>query len=116
MGDNEKYILAFGAAFAFMSLLVVMGMPTGYQFMGAFDFVWLGGGLVTVTAACVVITGVPCAAAEAIFGFATLLTYIGIPVITSGTVGAEAVIRAVIMTPLSLLLIYIISKLARGGG
>lgn len=89
-------------------------MPGDYNIMNTFDFLWLGGGIVAVTAACVVLTGVPCAILEATYGFATLLTYIGTGVLVSGSM--ITMIKGLILTPISLGLIYVISKLARGGG
>lgn len=113
----EKYVLALMFAFALMTLLVILGMPSDYQLVNGFDFAWFGGGVVAITTGCVVLTGIPCAVLEASYGALTILGYFGLGgFLTTGTVGTVAVIKALVMTPLSILLIYVISKLARGGG
>lgn len=113
----EKYILAIMVAFSFAVLLIVLGIPSAYQFVSGFDFLWFGGGIIAITTGCVVITGVPCAILEASYGVLTILGYMGLSsFLSTGTSGTITIIKAIILTPISILLIYIISKLARGGG
>ena len=108
------FIIAFVTMAALFAMLGILGMPSYYNIMNTFDFLWLGGGIVAVTTGCVVLTGIPCAILEASYGFATLLTYIGTGILASGSI--ENMIKGLIFTPISIGLIYIISKLARGGG
>ena len=112
----EKYILAIMVSFVFVTLLVALGMPSEYQLMTGFDFAWFTGGIVAVTAGCVVITGIPCAILEASFGILTIIQY-GLGAFFGVTpVDPAQLIKAIVLTPISILAIYIISRLARGSG
>lgn len=93
----------------FLSFLGVMSLfvPEGMKVMNLFDFAWLGTGIIGVAGACAIATGIPCAAALAIFGVATLLEYI---------VVSNSIIKVLIFLPIIVTLIYIVSRLGRGGG
>jgi hypothetical protein len=88
---------------SFLGLIQYLGAP---QIISPFDFFWLAGGMVTVTGACVISTGIPCAGALAIFGIASFTKYL-----LWGDVYTMA-----IFVPLFVVLIYIILRLGRGGG
>ncbi len=112
-----NFLIGLSFMIAFFILLIIFGLPANYQLINTFDFLWLGGGIVVITTGCVVLTGIPCAILEASYGFATLLTYLGVTgLISSTTTGNIDIIKAFIFTPLSIGIIYVVSKLARGGG
>ena len=113
----EKQIFALMVAFSFVTLLLILGMPEDYSIISGFDFLWFGGGIIAITTGCVVITGVPCAIITASYGIATMLQYVGIPIfLSTGMDGALSIIKAVVLTPITILITYIMMKLARGGG
>jgi len=72
-----------------------------------FDFAWFVGGMIAVTSACVVWSGVPCAGAIAVYGLATMFQYIFV---------YQDWLKTLIFTPLIVTLIYLILRLGRGGG
>jgi len=96
-------ILFFLAILGFFTAI----LPPELQVIKPFDFVWFGGGIIAVAGACVIATGVPCAAALGIFGVASLLKYI---------VVSNSWLNLVIFMPITIIIVYIVSKLARGGG
>jgi len=89
-----------------LSFLGIVGILGGPKIISTFDFIWLAGGFLGVAGACVVATGIPCAAALAVFGIASFTKYL----LTSD------VFTMAIFIPLFVVLIYIVSRLARGGG
>jgi hypothetical protein len=97
------FILFFMSILGFFSLF----LPPPLRVMSPFDFVWFGGGMLGVAGACAVATGVPCAIALGIFGVVSLITYVVILV---------SWIKLLIFMPIVVIVIYIASRLARGGG
>ena len=105
MGEVEIFTtIAFFIAFlSFMSLI----SPPEYRVIDTFDFVWFAGGLIGVASACVIATGIPCAGALAIFGIVSIWQYL--------IVNFEW-LKLLIFFPLVIVIIYIVSRLGRGGG
>lgn len=109
------FIIAFAFMLSFYGVLILFGLPSQYQFINAFDGIWLSGGMIGVSLACTLATGftlpiigaITCATATGIWAIAGIWTYI---------VVNNDVIKLIIFTPLTLGLIYVISKLIRGGG
>ena len=96
-------IIFFLALAGFFSTLA----PPEYQIMNPIDFAILGGGLIGVAGSCAVITGIPCAIALVAFGFLNLLALF----ITGITW-----VKTIVIIPLTIVVIYLASRLARGGG
>jgi ABC-type uncharacterized transport system permease subunit len=98
-------IMFFMAFLGFMSTI----MPPPFRILSPFDFLWFGGGMVGVAGACnlVPIIGVPCTIALAIFTVVSILLYVVIFV---------SWIKALIFIPLVMVMVYLVSRLARGGG
>jgi len=96
-------IVIFLAFITFISQIT----PPEYKIMNPFDFVWLTGGIVAVAGACVIWSGLPCAGALAVFTLGSVLNYLLLQ---------SSVVKLLVFTPLSVLLIYVVSRLARGGG
>jgi len=111
------FLLGISFMFSFFIALIIFGLPTQFQLLTGFDFAWFGGGIVAITTGCVVLTGIPCAILEASYGIITIMSYVGLSaLINPELITAIDIIKAFIMTPLSIALIYVISRLARGGG
>lgn len=102
-----QFIYSFVMLLTIFAALILLGMPAAYSFISSLDLGIMTTEVVGVSAACVVATGLPCAAALAIFGIANVFTYI---------VVASDIIKFVIFTPLTIVFIYIIAKLGRGTG
>jgi hypothetical protein len=101
-----------GLLMSIVFLLAFLGFmgtitPPEYRVIEPFDFAWLTGGLVAVTGACVVATGLPCAVALAVYSLVSVIGYF---------VVAVSWIKTLIFIPMSVLLIYLVTRLARGGG
>lgn len=86
----------------FMSLL-----PSTMQFINTFDFLILGGGFIGVAGTCAIVTGIPCAGALIVFGLINVYQYI---------IVTNSLIKLIIFTPIIIGLVYVVSRLARGGG
>lgn len=99
-----KYIFAFSVMFAFAGALALAGTPSIFLVMNTFDLAYFASEISTITTACVVITGVPCAGVFAFWTVANLLTYV-----LSGEI-----LTLIFFSPLFVVLIYILAKLARG--
>lgn len=104
--SETKFILGFMVFLAFLGFIVAY-LPEGMQFIDLFDFVWFGGGMIGISGACVIVSGVPCAIALAVFGILTIWQYVIVSVDW---------IALLVFTPLVVTLIYLMSKLGRGGG
>ena len=102
------FILFFISIFAVLGFLMLQpDYPESLKFMSLFDFAWFTGGIIAVSGACVVVSGIPCAIALSVWGVITVWNYI--------IVNTDW-IKLLIFTPLVVCLIYIIAKLGRGGG
>jgi hypothetical protein len=111
MGDHDlaivKGIVLFLSSLGFLVGIFTLAIPS-FTFITIQSLAWFTGGTIAVTAACVVATGLPCAAAIAIYAAITAVsTYF-----TAST--SYTWISTLIFTPLSIILIIFISKLARG--
>jgi hypothetical protein len=84
-------------------------LPAQFQLLSPFDFTFLSGSIIGVSAACVVITGLSCAVALAAFGIANFILYFILP-------NTFIFIKPIIIIPITLIITYIISRLGRGGG
>ena len=96
--------IAFLLAFlAFMSTVT----PTQYNIFGSFDFAFLGGSVIGVAGACAIVTGIPCAAALAVFGVLSFLNFV---------VFNQSILKGLIIIPLVLIITYLMARLAKSGG
>jgi len=102
----ESIFLSIVVFLAFLTFISELAPPE-YKIMNPFDFIWLTGGIVGVAGSCVIWTGLPCAAALGVFTVGSILNYLFLQ---------SSVIKLLVFTPLSVLLIYVVSRLARGGG
>jgi len=98
-------LLAFLAFLTFISNLP--DTPSEYKIISPFDFVWFAGGIIGVASSCSIWTGIPCAAALAVFGLVSFFNYL--------VVNYE-VVKLLIFMPVVVTLIYIVARLGRGGG
>lgn len=92
--------------FGFLSAMSLF-LPEPLQFFTAFDFAGLGLGIVGVAGACAIATGIPCGVAIAIYSVYNFVQYY---------ILSDSVLKLVIFLPISIMLIYIIMRIARGGG
>jgi hypothetical protein len=99
------FISAFFGVYTFLSALP--GYPPGMKFISTTSTVIFTAGIPAIAGTCAVVTGIPCAAALGIYAVANLVT----TYFTSNTL-----VSYIIITPLMIGVIYIVSKLARGGG
>lgn len=111
MGDHDLAIVSkiviYLSVLGFIAGVFTLASPT-FAFITIQSLAWFTGGTIAVTAACVVATGLPCAAAIAIYAAITAVsTYF-----TAST--SYTWISTLIFTPLSIILIIFIAKLARG--
>jgi hypothetical protein len=97
------FVSSFLAVLTFLSGL----LPSSLRFMNIFDFTWFGGGIIGVGSLCAVVSGIPCAVGLAVFGIASIYSYI---------VVQDAILKLLIFTPMIIGLIYVISRLGKGGG
>jgi len=105
---DVRFILTLMVFFGFLSFLVMFtDIPDNMKFFQPFDFAWWVGGIISVTGACVVWSGIPCAAAIAIWGLLTVFNYV---------VVTQEWLKLLIFTPIVVTMIYVVMKLARGGG
>jgi len=103
-----KFLISLMSFYAFLLFLFQFtDIPDDMKFFSGWDFAWFGGGIIGVASACVVWSGVPCAAALAVFGLGTLWSYV---------VVSFEWLKILIFTPLLIGTVYVISKLGRGGG
>jgi hypothetical protein len=113
MAFEAKLLLGIVLFVAFISFLTTISPPE-YQIMSAFDLAILGGGFLLVGGACAIATGIPCAAALIVFGVIDLVHFTATPIfLLSSDIGW---FKAIILTPISLILLYLAVRLARGGG
>lgn len=99
-----KYIFAFAVMFAFASALILAGGVEQFSILKGLDLAIFAGEITTITLACVVITGIPCAG---VFGFWTMTNLLNY-VLTG------ELIKLILFAPLFVVLIFVLSKLARG--
>jgi len=104
MESNLKTLIFIVSFLAFLSYMSYIA-PNQYRVISPFDFAWFSGGIIGVASACVISTGLPCAGALAIFSFFTIFKYLLI---------SSRILTFLIMTPLSIAIIYIVARLARG--
>jgi hypothetical protein len=99
------FIISFFGVYTFLSTLP--NFPSQMKFlsiesMGVFTL-----GIPAIAGTCVVATGIPCAVALGVYAFANLIIAFFSP---------NTLISLLIITPSTIGIIYIISKLGRGGG
>lgn len=104
-GYETTILLTILFFFAFLGAMVVFAPPE-WQPINAFDLVWFAGGILTVAGTCAIVTGIPCAGALAIFGIISLLQYVII----------NQQYLKMLFLPLVVIVVYIVSRLAKGGG
>ena len=95
----------------FLAFLGLISAISEYKIVDTFDFLWFGGSLLGLATACSlnipIVGGIACGAAVTIFGAVTFLKYV--------LWGGE-LIKLMIFLPLIAVLLYVISRLIRGGG
>lgn len=106
MSNDLNYIFAFVIVMIFFSALILLGMPEEFQLFTPVDLVVFTSEVGSIAGFCVVATGLPCAGAIAVWVLVDLLAY----VIT------DQLIKLLISTPIMIMVIYILMKLARGTG
>jgi hypothetical protein len=106
--SETQLVLTLLAFISFLTLISNLpGTPKEYQIVSPFDFVWFTGGVLGVAGSCTIWTGIPCAAALAVFGLVSIFNYL---------VVAYDIVKLLIFIPVIATLIYIIARLGRGGG
>lgn len=100
-------IFIFIAIIGFISAV----LPKNLQILNLFDLSFFGGGIIGITAACSIFTGLGCAAAMVVFGTAQAVVYYLLP-----SNSTFLFIKTLILIPITIIIAYIISRLARGGG
>jgi hypothetical protein len=106
MAFEAKLLLSIMVLIGFLAFMMSI-VPPELQFINIFDFTWFIGGLLAVTGACVLATGIPCAGAIVIFGATSIYTYV---------ILYNSVVKLIIFLPIMVTLVYITMRLARGGG
>lgn len=101
-----KYIYAFAVMFAFAGALVIVDAPNIFLVLSDFDLGFFASEIVTIAGACVITTGIPCAIALIFWTVANITAY----VVTNN------LIQLLFMSPIAVVIIFILSKLARGNG
>jgi len=95
----------------FLAFLGLISVISEYKIVDTFDFLWFGGSLLGLATACSlnipIAGGIACGGAVAIFGAVTFLKYI---------IWGGEFIKLIIFLPLIAVLLYVISRLIRGGG
>jgi hypothetical protein len=81
--------------------------PIQFQVLSPFDFAFLGGSFIGVAGTCAIVTGIPCAVALVVFGAVSVLSQFITPVTW---------IKTLIFIPISMIMLYLAVRLARGGG
>jgi len=103
VASEISFLIFILMSLSFLGLIQLLGGP---KIIEPFDFIWLSGGILGVAGACTIATGIPCAGALAIFGIASFTKYLFF---------GDAFTMAIFI-PIFVILIYIVSRLARGGG
>jgi hypothetical protein len=106
-GQTDTRFIIFCAAF--VGILIWMGAQIvetnpEYQVLPAFDAVVMGGTFLGIAGTCVIATGLPCAGAIVITGLGGFFLV------------QNTVVFSLIFLPLALGLVYVVARLARGGG
>jgi hypothetical protein len=102
------FILFFITIFIVLAFIMAQpDLPQEMKFISVFDWAWFSGSIIGISGACVVVTGIPCAVAMAIFGVVTFFKYVII---------SFEWLKLLLFVPLIVTMIYIMSKLGRGGG
>jgi hypothetical protein len=108
MTNETQLVLTLMAFLAFLTFISSLpDIPEEYKIITPFDFAWFAAGVLGVAGSCVIFTGVPCAAALAVFG---LLSIFNILVV------ANNIVKLLVFMPVIAALIYIVARLGRGGG
>lgn len=105
-GQSGEYIFIFTMVFfvGFVIFLVAQAQTTNpdIEVFSGFDVSIFVASILGVAGACVIATGLPCAAALVFFNFLTFMT------------SGNGIIFSLILTPILATLGFIIAKLARG--
>ena len=101
-----SFIIFVSSFLAFLGYFMGL-LPAAMQFINTFDFIFFGGSIIGVAGTCAIVTGIPCGIALVVFGVISIFQYI---------IVQDAILKLLIFTPIVIGLIYVISRLARGGG
>ena len=99
------FIISFFGVYTFISTMP--NFPNQMKFMSSTSTFVFTVGIPAIAGTCVVITGIPCAVAITIYAIANLVIAYFSP---------NTLINLIIIVPSMVGVIYIVSKLARGGG
>lgn len=104
---NETGILAGIIFFLAFVGFVSIYLPTSFKIISPFNFIFLTAQITAVATACVVTTGIPCAAVLIVAFIANLLAIF---------TAYQTIIQTLIITPISIIIVFILMRLAKGGG
>jgi hypothetical protein len=106
--SETQLILTLMAFLAFLTFISNLpDTPKEYKIISPFDFTWFSVGILGVAGSCTIWSGIPCAAALAVFGIVSIFNYLVI---------AYDIVKLLIFMPVIVTLIYIVARLGRGGG
>jgi len=104
---ETRYILFTLFYLGFLAFIMSLDIPNEMKFIKPIDFVWFCSGIIVVAGSCTVMTGLACPVALGVFTVATFLNYL---------VMTMEWFKLLIFMPIVVTLIYVVSRLARGGG
>jgi len=100
------FLTALSLILAFSTALITLGIPEDLQLLNKFDLTVLAFEITAIAGTCVVVTGLPCAVA---FVGITIGNIVGLIVVNN------ELIKLLIFLPVTVILTYVLSKLARSG-
>lgn len=106
-GTSELGFIIFISSFLSILTFLMLSLPEAMRFINIFDFAIFGGNIILVAGTCVIATGLPCAVGLGVFAVINIIQYILVE---------NFIIKLLIFTPLTIGIIYVMSRLARGGG
>jgi hypothetical protein len=105
---NDVQFMFFLLMFlSFFTLLWFLGIPENLTYIEPFDVAIVGADIIAITTACVVATGALCA--PVIAGFSLFSIYYWLVV-------SSELAKIIIFTPLIIVFLFVLSRLARGNG
>jgi type III secretory pathway component EscV len=105
-GSETPFVLSLMIFVAFCLFMTTQIAPRYPEFnlLSGFDALLLGTSFIAIAGACVIATGLPCAAALIFFNALTFFTV------------GNTLVSLLVFLPLTVTAAYVISRLARGGG
>jgi hypothetical protein len=99
------FIVAFFGIYIFLTSQP--DTPSDFKFLSSTSLYIFTAGIPAIAGTCAVATGIPCAIGLGFYAVANLI---------SAYYSSSTLIALIVMTPMMVGVIYIVSKLARGGG